>query len=198
MGDPLMPYARALLDATRPLGLAEEAELLLEGYIAYVEASPEAARLLDDPGRRRSARDRALAAIVAAVAEAVGAEHGGEVDPRARALVLNLLRLVQARKRAAGLRGALAAFRAMRNEADGLVVASVESARALSLEEASRLESIVEGRFLSAKERALKRKVFLNAKVDQSLLSGLRVRVGDVLFDDTLKTRMARMKRHLS
>jgi ATP synthase F1 delta subunit len=197
MSDPNRPYAQALLEATRPLGLSEEADLLIEGYIDYVESNPEAITRMTDPGRKTSARDRALAVILGAVAESMGREQG-EFDPKTVQFVLNLLRLMKARGRATNLRPMLENFRSLRNEADGVVMATVASARALNHPETQRLQEVIEDRFLSAEEKALKRKVFINAEVDQSLLAGLRVRVGDAYFDDTLKTRMGRMKRHLS
>jgi len=197
MADPNRPYAQALLEATSPQKESEEAELLIEGYLEFVKADPEALVRINDPGRKTSERDRALAVIIGAVAESMGEEHG-EFLPETIRLVVNLLHLMKARGRMAGLQAMLEDFRSLRNEENGLVIASVESARKLEYSEIQRLQGVIEERFLTEDEKALEKKVFINAKVDPSLLAGLRVRVGDAYFDDTLKTRMGRMKRHLS
>lgn len=197
MADPNRPYAQALLEATSPQKESEEAELLIEGYIEFAKANPECLVRIYDPGRKTSERDRALAVTVEAIAQSMGEEHG-EFLPETVRLVVNLLRLMKARGRLPGLPDMLEDFRSLRNEENGIVIASVESARKLEYDETQKLQGVIEHRFLTEDEKALDKKVFINATVDPSLLAGLRVRVGDAYFDDTLKTRMGRMKRHLS
>lgn len=67
--------------------------------------------------------------------------------------------------------------------------AYVETASPLSDEEAAQLKASL--------ERILGKTITLDITVDETLLGGLRVRVGDKLFDSTLKSRLAALKERL-
>ncbi len=81
-------------------------------------------------------------------------------------------------------------FRRMDDEKAGRVRVKVKTAKALSEEERTAIET-----GLGAREG---RSVVLEVKEDGSLMAGLEVRVGDVVYDASAKGRLARLLRRLS
>jgi F-type H+-transporting ATPase subunit delta len=108
------------------------------------------------------------------------------VDP----LVLNLARLLLRRGRTALGPQIADAFRELVDESKGIAHATVTSAVPLSPEDQraiiQRLREITGG------------EVVLETEVDDSILGGLVVRIGDRLIDGSTKSRLLALKRRLS
>lgn len=88
--------------------------------------------------------------------------------------------------RARDLTAVIAGFAALYAKKTGVVAAEVISAQALS---AAQMKSIQ-----TALRSALGRDPELSARVDPSILGGLKVKVGSKLFDASLKTKLDQMK----
>lgn len=88
--------------------------------------------------------------------------------------------------RARDLTAVIAGFGALYAKKTGVVAAEVVSAKALS---AAQMKSIQ-----TALRSALGRDPELSARVDPSILGGLKVKVGSKLFDASLKTKLDQMK----
>ena len=84
----------------------------------------------------------------------------------------------------------LDAYRQLRDERTGTVGATVRTARPLSAEEADRLKAALEAR--SGKT------VRMDLRVDPSLIGGLVVRVGDVVYDRSVKHQLDSLRGQLA
>ena len=98
----------------------------------------------------------------------------------------NFLGLLGQNGRARDLPGVIAGFDALYAKKTGVVAAEVVSAQALS---AAQMKSIQ-----SALRASLGKDPEMTARVDPSILGGLKVKVGSKLFDASLKTKLDQMK----
>lgn len=105
------------------------------------------------------------------------------IDP----ITLNLLGLICRKNRTNVLPDISKQFVSMYNEYKGIVRANVTSAVSLSAQIKNDFESII------AKETG--KKVALDMKVDETLLGGYVLRVGDRQIDDSLKTKLNNLRR---
>ena len=83
-----------------------------------------------------------------------------------------------------------AAFRRLLNEREGKVEVFVTSAAPLGAEQCAGVSALV--------AEALGAEPVLHARVDSSLVGGLRVRIGDRLYDATVAGRLADLRRRLA
>ena len=108
------------------------------------------------------------------------------VDP----LVLNLARLLLRRRRTSLGPQIAAAFQELVDESKGIAHATVTSAVPLTAEDeravAQRLREITGG------------EVVLETQVDESIIGGLIVRIGDRLIDGSTKSQLLALKRRLA
>ena len=88
--------------------------------------------------------------------------------------------------RARDLPGVIAGFQALHAKLTGVVAAEVVSALPLSAAQTKSIQS--------ALRASLGRDPELTARVDPSILGGLKVKVGSKLFDASLKTKLDQMK----
>ncbi|MFT4955074.1 MAG: F-type H+-transporting ATPase subunit delta [Brevundimonas sp.] len=88
--------------------------------------------------------------------------------------------------RAADLPGVIAAFEALYARHAGIVAAEVVSAKPLAAKQMTSVKA--------ALKSALGRDPELTARVDPSILGGIKVKVGSKLFDASLKTKLDQMK----
>ena len=104
--------------------------------------------------------------------------------------VANALKLLVERGRAGEIGAVAAAYRAIADEALGRAKAKVASAFGLSPEQ----EQAIAERFsaLTGKQ------VSVESSVDPSLLGGIRVRIGDILYDGSLAARLAELEKSLN
>lgn len=96
------------------------------------------------------------------------------------------LGLLAGNGRAGDLTGAVAAFEALYARHAGIVAAEVISAMALDARQVSAIKA--------ALKSALGRDPEMTARVDPSILGGIKVKVGSKLFDASLKTKLDQMK----
>ncbi len=165
------PYARALL-AGVPMADRPLALSALEGAVAAL-ADPAIGRLVARPGLDR-------AALVAALAPP-------ELAPPA---VGRLIGLLVENGRLAALPGVARAFAALKDAAENRSRATVTSAHPLSAPERERLRQ--------ALARRTGQDIELAVETDPALLAGVIVQHGDMVFDGSVRGRLAALAHALS
>ena len=98
----------------------------------------------------------------------------------------NFLGLLAQNGRSRDLPGVIGGFEVLYAKKTGVVAAEIVSAQALS---AAQMNSIQ-----SALRASLGKDPEMTARVDPSILGGLKVKVGSKLFDASLKTKLDQMK----
>ena len=107
----------------------------------------------------------------------------------ADAMVVNFINVLIDRKRIDQLQGINDAFAANVDEIRGITRGEVVSAEPLSEEELNQVTEVLSS--LSGKQ------VQLKAKVDEFLIGGLYAKVGDMVFDGTIRTQLNQLKESL-
>jgi F-type H+-transporting ATPase subunit delta len=165
-------YAQALFELADQGGALAAVEADLKSLKAMREDSADLRRLLASPAF--TAEDKAKG--VAAIADAA------KLSP----LTAKFLGLLAANARASALPAVIAAYERLAAEHRGAVAAEVTSALPLSK---TQLKNIAKGL-----ADALGKDPELTARVDPSILGGLKVRVGSRLFDASLKSKLDSLK----
>lgn len=111
-------------------------------------------------------------------------------DGKVSDLTLRFLRLLVEKQRDDRIPDILAAYRQLRDERTGTVEATVRTARPLSPEEAERLKGALEAR--SGKT------VRMDLRVEPSLIGGLVVRLGDVVYDRSVRHQLDTLRGQLA
>ena len=137
--------------------------------------SSELASLLTNPAFPRSEREK----IVLAIMQRIGVTK----------TVINFAMLLLDRERMAVLPDISRELSAMIDEKSGQVTAQVTSAIALTSVQQSELKTTLET--LSGKI------VQIEAKEDPALLGGLVAKVGDLVYDGSLRTQLRELRRNL-
>ncbi|MEI3611955.1 F0F1 ATP synthase subunit delta [Pseudogracilibacillus sp. SO30301A] len=101
--------------------------------------------------------------------------------------VVNTLKILVERHRIDTITSIVHAFVEQYNEANGIAAADVYSVRALSEEEQTNIEA-------SLKKQLDKKSVLINNIVDPSVLGGLRIRVGNTIYDGSISGKLYRIK----
>lgn len=168
-------YAKALLRAAQAEGalaeVATQAELLRQGLAAAEGADEFLGNPVAEPQRKL---------------EALCGVFSGQVHP----VVQAFLQAVLEQKRERYLPVILAAFAGMRDAAEGRTRADIGTVRALSASERGLLEETLSKR--------LGREVLLKPYTDRDLLGGAVLKMGDTVFDGSLRMRLSKLGRLLS
>jgi F-type H+-transporting ATPase subunit delta len=165
-------YAQALFDLADETGVLDAVRADLASLrLAWAE-SADLRRLAVSPVIAAEDQQRGLVAI------ADKAEFNG--------VTRNFLGLLAQNGRARDLTAVIAGFDKLYAKKTGVVAAEVVSAQALT---AVQLKSVQ-----SALRAALGKDPEMTARVDPSILGGLKVKVGSKLFDASLKTKLDQMK----
>lgn len=167
-------YARALIEVAG--ADYERIGSEIQGLAEALFGSSETAEALLRPGIAKETRERALGAILdaAGVSTVTG----------------NFVRLLLDRRRLDSLPDIARAYRDLADERAGRLRARVASARPLP-------ESLVADltRLLAA---ATKKRVAVETSVDRTLMGGVVAQVGNVVYDGSLRTQLANMRRELT
>lgn len=166
-------YARALFAAAGDSLESAHADLM--ALVASLEASPEAIAFFANPTVRREEKVAVVEKLIA----------GSKPQP----MVANLLRLLAARDRMALVSEIAKVFDAMVDEHMGRVKARVRSAIALTEDEQKKLRE--------ALARATQKEVELELGVDPQLLGGMVAEVGSKVYDGSMRTQLASLRKEL-
>lgn len=168
------PYARAVFELAQSKGRLEEWSAQL-AFLAAAIRDPSLRALIESPRYTKQQR----ADLVIKVGEGRLDEEGA-----------NLVRLLAENDKLTVLPEIAGLYELHRAEAEGSVEAEVTSAFPMSDAELDRLAAGL--------KRRLGREVRIKNKVDESLLGGALIQVGDMVIDGSIRGRLERMAAALS
>jgi F-type H+-transporting ATPase subunit delta len=166
-------YAEALYSVASERGQADAVEQDLKGILEVLNSHPELVNILEHPGISIDAKKKQVAELF---------------QGRVSDLVLNFLNLLFDRRRQDAIAEMYKEYVELANAARGRIKAEVESAVPLSEEELNELKS---------KLGANGKQVDVATKVNPALIGGLKVRVGDRVFDYTVSGQLERFRQTL-
>ena len=165
-------YAQALFDLALETGRLDAVRADLKSLKAAWIESADLRRMATSPILSAEDQGKGLTAIATAA--------------KFETTTRNFLGLLAQNGRARDLGGVITGFEALYARHTGVVAAEVVSAQALT---ATQLKAIK-----TALTTALGKDPEMTARVDPSILGGLKVKVGSKLFDASLKTKLDQMK----
>ncbi len=174
------PYAHALLLALRDAkkGPEEAADLaaVLDG-IALVVTTPELVSVIGDP---KLSSEQIYDLIVAGLGQVKLPEEAA-----------NLLKVVVENGRLEAVPEIARQFRELKNQSEGVADAYIESAMPMTQAEVDDLVANLGKRFPGLKLTPI-------VTINEALIGGVRVRVGDRVLDGSIQTRLAQMQEALT
>jgi F-type H+-transporting ATPase subunit delta len=166
-------YAEAVFEIAERDGTVERWLTQLND-VAEAVSRPEVVRRLEDPHVPIDARAKALHDVA-----------GTQMLPQ----MSNLLGLVLRRRRLDSLPQIAREFKRLYNRRAGVVEATATSALALDAQEVADLTARL--------EKMTGKKVELATAVDATILGGIQVRIGDTLYDGSVRGRLERLRARL-
>jgi F-type H+-transporting ATPase subunit delta len=169
-----MRYARALFAALPDPAALEAADTVLGSIARAVSSHPGLEHFLVNPAVPRRAKGSVLAKLA-----------GGGSAP-----VVSFLSVVVDHGRAPQLPAIAEAFHGLREEAQGVMPASITTAAPMppELEAAAR----------ATLERVTGKRIRLTAAVDAGLLGGAVTQIGSTVYDGSLRTQLANLRRRMA
>jgi F-type H+-transporting ATPase subunit delta len=167
-------YAQALFDAAQSAGVVEPVGRELGDFVAALAASGQLRGVLADPQIDTTAKVRIVA----------------ELTREAQPLVANVLQLLLQRNRFDIIEELRAAYDAL--AAVEAAVINVEVTSAVELTAANHKK------IAARMEEATGRRVELAERVDPAIVGGLVLRVGDVIVDGSVRSRIRQLRRRLA
>lgn len=166
-------YARALIAVSLQSGRVDEVLEELETMAKAMSASAEMRDLFHSPGFSREQRHDFLQAF---------AKRAGFGEP-----TISFLRLLLDRGRAEHIDQITRIYRQLADEAAGRVRAEVHTPRKLDPKASAGLAA--------ALSRITGRKIQLEEMIDESLIGGIVAKVGDRVFDGSVRTQLERIRK---
>lgn len=102
------------------------------------------------------------------------------------AYVLNFMKLMIDKSRFAHFEETCKCFMNMYNAHEGIEIAYVQSAKALSEEEKSAIQKMLENK--------TNKKIKMHCQVNEDLLAGIRIKIKDEILDNSAAAQLSRMK----
>ncbi|MCS7149844.1 MAG: ATP synthase F1 subunit delta [Caldimicrobium sp.] len=167
-----LKYAKGLFIVGKELNKVKTFEEDLLRLREGLSTSPEVLRALESPIYPPEVKMEILREVLSYF----------KVDPE----VERFLQLLVERRRIQYLKEIVEMYQSLLDEEFGIARGEVVTAYELSEEEKKSLEE--------ALKEVLKKEVYLKAKVDPSILGGVKVKIGDYIWDGTLKTQLEKFK----
>jgi len=167
------PYAEAAFRIARDANALPVWSEMLR-FLGDVATDPQAAAALDNPKLTTGDKTALLLSIA-----------GERLDATGR----NFVRVLVDADRVAVLPQIRALFEELKNDADGVAKARIDSAFPLSDAQTAELTAALEKRF--------GRKIEATVNVDPALGGGARITVGDTVIDGTIEAQLAQMATQL-
>lgn len=168
-------YAAALLDIASATGAVDRCLAEVESFAAQVTAAPALREILADP----TVPADAAARVVTAVASKMGLSE----------TVRGFLGLLASRRRLGRIEVLVGALKDERDRRAGRATGVLESAGPVTPSQVARIRDAI--------GTALKKQLVLSEKRDPALLGGVRVVVGDRVFDLSARSYLESLRSHL-
>jgi F-type H+-transporting ATPase subunit delta len=168
-------YARAMLDVGLDKNTHEKLATEIDDLAAAYSASRDLQEALTNPVFPRPQRRTVLEAVLARI--------GASTETK------NFALLLLDRERIPVLPGIARELRAMVDEKVGRVRATVTSARPLPADHVAKLQATL--------EQATGKKVLLEKQEDPSLLGGVVAKLGDTVYDGSVRSQLERMREQI-
>ena len=169
-------YARALLETLPNKDAAEEVDRFLGSLGAALEESREFRELLHDPAIPKATRESVLRSL---------AEQGGMTVQ-----VANFFSAIVSHNRATSLPSIAKVFHEEHEKAMGVMPADITTARPLTDD----LKELTQRTL----EQITGRKVRLTSQVDPGILGGAVTKIGSTVYDGSLRTQLAQLRRKMT
>jgi len=169
-------YARAIFQIGESHGLLDKLGEDLRTLAQAMKTSQELVNALTNPSFRRADRKKVIDALLARIT--------------AHALSRNTVYLLLDHERLASLPSISREVDAMIEAKSGRITAEVSSAVPLSKEQLTRLVAML--------ERASGKKVQVEQREDPTLLGGAVAKVGDTVYDGSLRTQLRTLREQVS
>ncbi len=165
-------YAKALIQLAAEKGVIEQYHEELTLFSGALESAPEAYAILSAPGYGIEAKRRILNEMTArlGISRTIG----------------DFMLLLLDRKRIEQLAGIVDCYRSFADEAAGILRSSVTSALPLTEPQVRAMRD--------ALEKATGRKIILSVETDPVLIGGVVTRIGDKVFDGSIRTQLTKIQ----
>jgi F-type H+-transporting ATPase subunit delta len=170
----LESYAQALLELADARGSVDQTAEDVAGIAQVIENDATFAQYVSDPSVGDTQRDALIDRVFAG---------------RTSDLLVAYLKLVNAKGRLGDFPGIARAFKALLDERAGNITVDVTVAQALSPDALEGVRQQLSGK--------LNKNVSVNQKVDDSIIGGVILKIGDSLIDGSVKAQLEAMKRRL-
>ncbi len=171
-----LQYATALADIALEQGAAEPVKKQLEDFGAAYEESAELRSVLSSPAVERTTKH----GVIEKLAARLGASR----------IIRNFLFIVVDNQRTHLLPEILQTFETVIRQRQGMAEAEVTSATELTAAQKPQLQQTL--------ERLTGRKIEAKYSLDPALLGGAVVRIGDTIYDGSLRNRLNQMRARLT
>ena len=165
-------YAQALFEISRESGGLKSLETDVEALAAALTQSPDLAAMIASPVISRDDQTRAMAAVAAKMGLS--------------AMLQNTIALMAGKRRLFVLPQFITDLRARIATEKGEITADVTAAAALTADQAKRLAATLKAN--------VGKDVKLNTTVDESLIGGMIVKLGSVMIDTSVKSKLAALQ----
>ncbi len=165
-------YAKGLFTAAKELGKTKEFGEELRQINELLSSMPEVLSALQNPIYPPDLKMEIIEEILKVV----------KVDSE----IERFLKLLIERRRIQYIKEIMVMYQELLDEELNIARGEVVTAYPLSEEEKKELEEVLKG--------YLKKEVILESKVDKEIIGGLKIRIGDLIFDGTLKTQLNKFK----
>jgi F-type H+-transporting ATPase subunit delta len=169
-------YANALADIAVAQGAAEAALKQLNNFGVLYADSPELRNVLSSPAVTREAKHGVIEKITARV--------------RASKILRNFLFIIADRQRMHALPEIIASFQEVIRQREGIAEAEISSAVGLSAAQKTEMKKTL--------ERLTGKRVEPKYSIDPTLLGGAVVRIGDTIYDGSLRNRLNDLRARLA
>lgn len=165
-------YAKGLFTAAKELGKTKEFGEELKQINEILTSMPEVLSALQNPIYPPDLKMEIIDEVLKAV----------KVDPE----IERFLKLLVERRRIQYIKEIVMMYQELLDEELNIARGEIIAAYPLSEEEKKELEEVL--------KEYLKKEVVLESKVDENIIGGIKIRIGDLIFDGTLKTQLNKFK----
>jgi F-type H+-transporting ATPase subunit delta len=169
-----VPYARSMIELAEPKGQIDAIGTELADLRKVLQDNPTFSQFLSDPGIKQSERDAAIDRILR-----------GRVSP----LMWNLIGVLNKKDRLGLLPAIADAYEKLLEDRRGIVEVDVTVAQRLSPEQLETVKNRV--------SQALGKQAVVHQSVDESVIGGIRLRVGDKEIDASVQYQLNTLRQRL-